>query len=89
MDEFQNKELKVIEIKDKLFKEFCLLVNKIRHDIREKSGVLKKFKDRVKGIFTNIMPSVLEVNILSAIEEQWAMFLRKIDDGEILIEQAN
>ena len=88
LDEFQKKELKVIEIKDKLFNKFCSLLNKIRQDIREKSGAWKKFKDSVKDIVTNVMPSVYETNLLSAIEEQWSMFLRKIDDGTIPIEYA-
>jgi hypothetical protein len=34
------------------------------------------------------MPSVYETNLLSAIEEQWSMFLRKIDDGTTAIELA-
>jgi hypothetical protein len=88
LDEFQKKELKVIEIKDKLFNKFCSLLNKIRQDIREKSGAWKQFKDSVKDIVTNVMPSVYETNLLSAIEEQWSMFLRKIDDGTIQIEYA-
>jgi preprotein translocase subunit SecA len=92
LEEFEAKELKIIETKDKLFKEFCELLNKIRLDIRkkirEKSGVLKQFKDSVKDLITNAMPSIEENNILAAIEERWAIFLRKIDDGIIPIPNA-
>jgi preprotein translocase subunit SecA len=38
LDEFQKKDLKIIEIKDKLFNKFCSLLNKIRINIRENSG---------------------------------------------------
>jgi len=34
------------------------------------------------------MPSMYETNLLSAIEEQWAVFLSKIDEGTIFIECA-
>lgn len=89
LNEFQKKELQVIEIKDKLFNKFCLLLNQIRQDIREKSWGLTELKCSVKDIFTNVMSSVYETNILSSIEEQWAIFLRKIDDGIISIEHAD
>jgi hypothetical protein len=81
--------LKVIEIKDELFNRFCLLLNKIRLYIRKYIWGWKEFKCSVKDIFTNVMPSVYETNILSSIEEQWAIFLRKIDDGIISIEHAD
>ena len=89
LNEFQNKELKIIEKKGKLFNEFCSLLNEVRQDIREKSNTWKQVKDSIKNKFTNVMPSVLENNLLSAIEEQWAMFLRKIDDGTISIEKVD
>lgn len=57
------------------------MVNKIRQDIREKSGAWKQFEDNVIDTITNVMPSVYETNLLSAIEEQWSMFLSKIDEG--------
>ncbi len=88
MDEFQKKELKIIEIKDILFNRFCSLINKIRLDIRKNTGWWRKFKDAVKDIFNDIMPAAKETNTLSAIEERWAIFLRKIEDGQIKIEEA-
>ncbi|EAR95365.2 helicase carboxy-terminal domain protein (macronuclear) [Tetrahymena thermophila SB210] len=80
LNEFQKEELKLIEIKDKLFNHFCSLLNKIRQSIRKKSKQLV--------FFQKTTPSVYEVNLLSAIEEQWSMFLRKIDEGLIPIEDA-
>ncbi|EAS05901.2 helicase carboxy-terminal domain protein (macronuclear) [Tetrahymena thermophila SB210] len=88
LDEFQKNELAKIEIKDKLFNMFCSLLNKIRQDIREERGAWSKFKDSVKDIVTSVMPSVYEINLLSAIEEQWSMFLRKLDDDTIPIKNA-
>ena len=84
--EFQGNELKLINAKDELFERFSKFLNKeIRVDIREKSGLWQK----TKSVFlTYITPSVYEHNVLTAIEEQWAMFLHGIDDGTIPIESA-
>ncbi|CAF4381932.1 unnamed protein product, partial [Rotaria magnacalcarata] len=43
-------------------------------------------KNEVKSVFTNVAPSVYESNVLLSIEEQWAMFLRKIDDQKSSID---
>lgn len=58
LEEFQNKELKVIATKDRLFYEFCSLLNKIRQDIRKKSEFWKKIKDNIKDLVINVSPSV-------------------------------
>ena len=85
LDEFRNNELKLIQIKDRLFKEFCRFLNEeIRRDIRSQQGFAKKTVE----LFTNVMPTVYETNILAAVEEQWAMFLRKLDDQMIKLEHA-
>ncbi|CAF0762503.1 unnamed protein product [Brachionus calyciflorus] len=86
LDEFQNNELKLIVAKDKLFKGFCdFLNNEIRNDIREKNGTWQKFKDKI----TYATPTVYEYNVLAAIEEQWAMFLHKLDENIISIENSD
>ena len=99
--EFQGNQLKLINAKDELFERFSKFLNEeIRVDIREKSGLLQKTKSVLKElptklsdlkrlkIITYITPSVYEHNMLTAIEEQWAMFLHDIDDGTIPIESA-
>ncbi|CAF4625097.1 unnamed protein product [Rotaria sp. Silwood2] len=93
LDDFQKRELKIITLKDELFTKFCLLLNEIRQKIRDKSSLYVKVKSQAKKIVTKISPSILESNILLSIEEQWAMFLREIDnqispiDNEIFYER--
>jgi len=81
LDEFQKNDLKLIETKDKLFKMFSSFLNRIRNDIREKSGIWRNFKSKLSIVLT---PTVYETNVLAAIEEKWAQFLRNIDDIEII-----
>ncbi|CAF4022221.1 unnamed protein product, partial [Rotaria sordida] len=76
---FEKYEFKVITLKDELFVEFCSLLNEIRQNIRKNIGLFSTIKNDVKSVFTNVIPSVYESNVLLSIEEQWAMFLRKID----------
>ncbi|CAF3935562.1 unnamed protein product, partial [Didymodactylos carnosus] len=80
LQNFQEHELKVITLKDKLFVKFCSLLNEIRKKIREKNGLFTKGKNAVKSVVTPVTPSVIESNVLLSIEEQWAMFLSKIDN---------
>ncbi|CAF4971220.1 unnamed protein product, partial [Rotaria sp. Silwood1] len=93
LDDFQKRELKIITLKDELFTKFCLLLNEIRQKIRDKSSLYVKVKSQAKKILTKISPSILESNILLSIEEQWAIFLREIDnqispiDNEIFYER--
>ena len=83
--EFEEKDLKIINMKDELFGKFATFLNdEIRRDIREKSGIWQK----TKSLFTYVMPSVYEHNLLTAIEEQWAMFLHGFDDKSISIEDS-
>ena len=85
LNEFKDNELKLIKKKDSLFKKFCTFLNdEIRKDIREKSGIWQNIKNQ----FTYITPTVYEYNILAAIEEQWSMFLNKLEDQTISIELA-
>ncbi|CAF3422734.1 unnamed protein product, partial [Rotaria sp. Silwood2] len=44
-------------------------------------GSEKARQDTVKSAFTHVNPSAIESNILLSIEEQWAMFLRKIEEN--------
>ncbi|CAF2102630.1 unnamed protein product [Rotaria magnacalcarata] len=90
LNEFQNKDLKLIQIKDKLFKQFCTFLNgEIRHDIRYNQGRFQASLNAVTDVFKTVMPTVYETNIIAAVEEQWAMFLRKLDDDTIPLDHAN
>ncbi len=83
--EFKDNDLKLINMKDELFEKFSTFLNdEIRRDIRDKRGLWQK----TKSLFTYIMPSVYEHNLLTAIEEQWAMFLHGFDDKTISIENS-
>jgi len=85
LDEFQLNELKLIETKDNLFKKFSQFLNEdIRRDIRQNQGIVQK----TKQLFKTVMPTVYETNILAAVEEQWAMFLKQIDDNKIQLHEA-
>lgn len=87
LDQFQNNDLKLIKVKDELFENFCKFLNNIRYDLRSKTkkGNWKTFKE----LFTQVTPTSFETNTLSAIEEKWAMFLRKLDDNTITVEKAS
>ncbi|CAF4647183.1 unnamed protein product [Rotaria sp. Silwood2] len=78
--DFENCELKIITLKDELFIKFCSLLKLMRSEIREKISWWTNVKNNVKSTFAHVGPSVIESNTLLSIEEQWAMFLRKIDD---------
>ncbi|CAF3758398.1 unnamed protein product [Rotaria sordida] len=80
LNDFKNSEWKIIQLKDELFFKFCSLLSEIRKNIREKNGLVSKIKNKVKDVYSNVIPSIYESNILLSIEEQWAMFLRKIDN---------
>ena len=80
LSDFEARELKVIILKDELFVKFCSLLNNIRERIRKKTGLYIQATNQIKKVFKNVSPSVYESNVLLSIEEQWAMFLRKIDD---------
>ncbi|XP_047735505.1 uncharacterized protein LOC125177583 [Hyalella azteca] len=82
---FQEKELKLIEVKDKLFDTFCLFLNEVRLKIRKKTNT---FGRKVRSLFTDVQPTVYECCVLAAIEEQWAGFLSKLDDGVIKCDAA-
>lgn len=89
LDIFQNDDLRLIQIKDKLFERFCRFLNEeIRYDIRskEKKGLWTSFKELFAQVVT---PTPYELSVLSAIEEQWAMFLRSLDDKSLSIDEAD
>lgn len=80
LSEFIEKDLEMISLKDKLFVQFCTLLNRVRNDIREKTGYFTQATNKIKSVFKNCTPSVFESNLLMSIEEKWAMFLREIDN---------
>ena len=86
LQEFIDKDLDSILKKDEFFKEFCnFLNNEMRDAIRQK----RPFSiDNLKEIFTVMKPATYELNILTAIEEQWAIFLLKLDDKIISLENS-
>lgn len=90
LDDLFGHELKRIDIKDQVFQKFCRLIREIRLDIRRQSkGVLADIKETVVALFSDWAPSVYEITMVAAIEEQWAMFLRDIDDGVLSIESVH
>ena len=84
LNEFKKKNLDLIETKDRLFSEFCSDLKKIRENLREFLGLL----DSVYKLFKKSRLTPLESNIISAIEEDWSMFLSDLDDGLILVDEA-
>ncbi|CAF1276298.1 unnamed protein product, partial [Rotaria sordida] len=80
LNDFEQNELEVIRLKDELFVKFCSLLKEIRKKIRENNSLVKNVKNAVKSALVNVNPSIFESNVLLSIEEQWAMFLRQIDD---------
>lgn len=78
--EFQADDLPLIQVKDKLFDKFCSFLNdEIRKRIRTEENVGR----RIWGSLTDLLPTTYERCMLAAVEEQWAGFLRKIDEGAI------
>ncbi len=90
LEQFRYHELVVIETKDSLFQSFCGLMAEIRVDIRSQSqGIVRDVTNAAQSILsTDVTPSFYETIIIAAIEEQWAFFLRKIDDGRITLVNA-
>ncbi|XP_018022148.2 uncharacterized protein LOC108678282 [Hyalella azteca] len=83
---FRDQELELIQVKDKLFDTFCSFLNdEIRVKIRKKTQTKIK---KLLNWFTDIEPTVYECCVLSAVEEQWAGFLGKLDDRVIKCEEA-
>lgn len=81
LTEFTKKELKLIQTKDELFDIFCNFMNdEIRATIRDKHYSFFSF---------NSSPSTEETSILAAVEEQWAGFLAKLDEGQISCQEGN
>lgn len=79
---FKENELKQIELKDDMFKEFATFINStVRASIRKTRTLT--WGETIFGESAIIMPSVYEQNMLSAIEEQWAMFLHKFEHNVI------
>jgi preprotein translocase subunit SecA len=86
LDDFQKNQLPLIVLKDKLFSKFCHFLNKsIRTKIREQE---KNILTEIRNQFSTPTQSVYETNLLAAIEEKWSMFLKKIDDKELNIKNA-
>ncbi|CAG0894755.1 unnamed protein product, partial [Cyprideis torosa] len=83
--DFKEKDLKLIQVKDQLFDLFCtFLNNEIRQEIRSKQHPGRK----LKSLFTELLPTTYETCVLAAVEEQWAGFLSKLDEGIIACKDA-
>jgi len=82
LEQFENIEFKAIQIKDQLFSDFCYLLDEIRYKFR---SVLDEICDKLRPALLKFQPTIEEINVIASIEEQWALFLREIDDGKILI----
>lgn len=89
LEMFQNDDLKLIQAKDELFAKFSKFLNEeIRKDLRSKSTKLERLWTNIKELFVHVPPTTYEVSTLSAIEEQWAMFLRGVDDKALAVANA-
>ncbi|CAG0914726.1 unnamed protein product [Notodromas monacha] len=78
---FQEVDLKPIQVKDELFDVFCAFLNgRIRASIKEEEGTLGS---KFKSFFYDQPPTMYESTVLAAVEEQWAGFLRKLDEKVI------
>ncbi|CAG0890702.1 unnamed protein product [Darwinula stevensoni] len=83
---FQDFELKPIQVKDKMFDVFCAFLNdEIRLRIRQEQDT---YGNRVMNSFTEVPPTMYECSVLAAVEEQWAGFLSKLDEKVIKCEDA-
>ncbi len=81
LEQFRDKELRLIQVKDKLFDKFCSFLNdKVRVKIRQ--DTYSNWR-KLKNLFTELLPTTYETSVLAAVEEQWAEFLGKIDEGVI------
>ena len=80
LQSLKEKDLKVLHLKDKLFVRFnsCLNDN-IRTKIRQ--DTYSNWR-KVVNLFTELLPTTYETCVLAAAEEQWAEFLRKLEEGE-------
>ena len=86
LKEFRKRELRLIQIKDKLFDRFCIFLHKeIRIRIRQENTSRVR---KIVNLLIETNPSLEEICTLAAVEEQWASFLGKLDEGEITCEDA-
>ena len=73
LDEFQQNQLRLINIKHAPFYKFCYLLSEIRADIRDKSK-WSYLKIKLMNTY-DFVASTYELQVTAAIEERWAMFL--------------
>ena len=85
--EFREKDVKIIITKDKLYTKFYDFLTEKRKDIRPVRRSISNIISKV--IKQTSLPSIYEVNVLAALEERWAFFLKGIDNGIIKIDDTN
>jgi len=78
LNEFLAQELPLLKAKDNCFRGFCSFLSKTRKFLREShsdDSYWSKFQRFFGANQENLPPSTLELNVIQAIEERWAMFL--------------
>ena len=91
LEHYKNCQLNKIRIKDKLFQDFCRCYQAIRKRLENTSvsGVnMLSAKTVYKAVSGKDTLGVLEHTVLQAVEELWAIFLKKIDDDTLDIDEA-
>ncbi|XP_055357472.1 uncharacterized protein LOC129602474 [Paramacrobiotus metropolitanus] len=86
LEDFRDRELPYIQMKGKLFEEFCEYYNSVRQQLQGQRSFWKNMGDGVKdvaqswfGAGSGSAPSLFETIVLLSVEEQWAKFLLMVD----------
>jgi len=88
LQSFQVEKLPLMTLKDSLFTKFLDFFQSTRNEIRElKKSYYEAAKQWTFGC--RPAPTQEEILCLQALEEEWSMFLKKLDDGFIKGSEAN
>ena len=86
LDSFAKGEVSAILLKEKLFRRFNSLQKQLRQEIRAKKTKSRKALDVAKAVSDGVgitsatyTPTMMERNLLMAVEERWALFLKSVD----------
>ncbi|XP_055355082.1 uncharacterized protein LOC129600552 [Paramacrobiotus metropolitanus] len=95
LEDFRDRELPYIQMKGKLFEEFCEYYNSVRQQLQSQRSFWKNMGDGVQdvaqswlGVGSGSAPSLLETVVLLSVEEQWAKFLLMVDREKFDSEKA-
>ncbi|XP_055344805.1 uncharacterized protein LOC129592727 [Paramacrobiotus metropolitanus] len=86
LEEFRQHELPYIQMKGKLFEEFCEFYNSVRRQLQSQRSFWKNMGNEAKdvahaylSIGSGSASSFFETIVLLSVEEQWAKFLLRVD----------